>query len=154
MPQYTAMTEQEEKEVEEIFLNLLEKETAYYHVILDLSRTEFERLETRCPFSGIQKLLKKKKIILACIEEIEVSLLPLKKYWIQNKKSKSETAEKIKLQFKVLGSTVKEILSQDKKNQGALEKYLLAVRKSDLTQKSDSIGVGKYYKNDFYLDKK
>ena len=35
-----------------------------------------------------------------------------------------------------------------------IKKYLLAVRKIDKTQKSDSIGVGKYYKNDFYLDKK
>ena len=41
-----------------------------------------------------------------------------------------------------------------KKNLTETQKYLLAVRKSDLTQKSDSIGVGKYYKNDFYLDKK
>jgi len=40
-----------------------------------------------------------------------------------------------------------------KKNLTETQKYLLAVRKSDLTQKSDSIGVGKYYKNDFYLDK-
>ena len=29
-----------------------------------------------------------------------------------------------------------------------VEKYLLAVRKVDKTQKSDSIGVGKYYRQD------
>ncbi len=32
-------------------------------------------------------------------------------------------------------------------------KYLLAVRDEDLTQTSDSIGVGKYYKKDFHLNK-
>lgn len=32
-------------------------------------------------------------------------------------------------------------------------KYLLAVRDSDNTQSADSVGVGKYYKKDFYLNK-
>ena len=35
-----------------------------------------------------------------------------------------------------------------------VQKYLLAIRNSDKTQKEDSVGVGKYYKKDFYLKKK
>ena len=35
-----------------------------------------------------------------------------------------------------------------------VEKYLLAIRNSDKTQKENSIGVGKYYKKDFHLKKK
>jgi len=34
------------------------------------------------------------------------------------------------------------------------QKYLLAVRRSDKTQKENSIGVGKYYKKDFHLKQK
>ena len=34
------------------------------------------------------------------------------------------------------------------------QKYLLAVRKNDKLQKANSVGVGKYYKGDFYLKKK
>ena len=48
----------------------------------------------------------------------------------------------------------KKYLSKTTKNQlDESKKYLLAIRKIDKTQKSDSVGVGKYYKNDFYLDK-
>ena len=32
-------------------------------------------------------------------------------------------------------------------------KYLLAIRDKDFTQTADSIGVGKYYKKDFHLNK-
>ena len=39
-----------------------------------------------------------------------------------------------------------------KKLNGEL-KYLLAVRDNDFTQAADSIGVGKYYKKDFHLNK-
>jgi ectoine hydroxylase-related dioxygenase (phytanoyl-CoA dioxygenase family) len=35
-----------------------------------------------------------------------------------------------------------------------VQKYLLAIRNSDKTQKEDSVGVGKYYKKDFYSKKK
>ena len=41
--------------------------------------------------------------------------------------------------------------SKTKKNLNSIEKYLLAVRKKDKTQNSDSIGVGKYYKRDFNI---
>ena len=41
-----------------------------------------------------------------------------------------------------------------KKKFNEIQKYLLAIRENDKTQKSDSVGVGKYYKDDFYLNKK
>ena len=45
----------------------------------------------------------------------------------------------------------KYLSSKTKKNLNSIEKYLLAVRKKDKTQNSDSIGVGKYYKRDFNI---
>lgn len=41
-----------------------------------------------------------------------------------------------------------------KKSLNNSQKYLLAVRKNDKLQKANSVGVGKYYKGDFYLKKK
>ena len=46
---------------------------------------------------------------------------------------------------KFLSSTTKSKLTNS-------QKYLLAIRDNDKKQKSDSIGVGKYYKKDFYLN--
>ena len=40
-----------------------------------------------------------------------------------------------------------------KKSLKEVEKYLLAVRKVDKTQKSDSNGVGKYYRKKFKSNK-
>ena len=44
-----------------------------------------------------------------------------------------------------LGSSTKSKLNNS-------QKYLLAIRNNDKMQKSDSIGVGKYYKKDFQLN--
>ena len=41
------------------------------------------------------------------------------------------------------------LTNKTKKSLNEVEKYLLAVRKVDKTQKSDSICVGKYYRQDF-----
>ena len=43
----------------------------------------------------------------------------------------------------------KKFLKKTKDSLNEVEKYLLAVRKVDKTQKSDSTGVGKYYRQDF-----
>ena len=49
----------------------------------------------------------------------------------------------------------KQFLKKKTKNSlNEVEKYLLAVRKVDKTQKSDSIGVGKYYRQDFMPNNK
>lgn len=48
----------------------------------------------------------------------------------------------------------KKFLTNKTKNKLNKElKYLLAIRSKDVSQKEDSVGVGKYYKNDFYLKK-
>jgi hypothetical protein len=49
----------------------------------------------------------------------------------------------------------KKFLNKNTKNKlNEVQKYLLATRNSDKTQKANSVGVGKYYKKDFYLKKK
>ena len=45
----------------------------------------------------------------------------------------------------------KYLSAKTKKKLNSVEKYLLAVRKKDKTQKSKSIGVGIYYKKDFNI---
>ena len=45
----------------------------------------------------------------------------------------------------------KYLSSKTKKKLNSVEKYLLAVRKKDKTQKSKSIGVGLYYKKDYNI---
>ena len=45
----------------------------------------------------------------------------------------------------------KKYLSSKTKKLNSVEKYLLAVRKKDKTQKSKSIGVGLYYKKDYNI---
>ena len=49
----------------------------------------------------------------------------------------------------------KKFLNKNTKHKlNEVQKYLLAIRNLDKTQKADSVGVGKYYKKDFYLKQK
>ncbi len=109
---------------EELLCRLLNKECAYYRVIMELSRNERERLEKKAPFTEITKLLRKKKIILACIEEVEIAITPLKRYWDEKKNNGDSTASQVNQLFKTLGQLVKDIITLDEGNQKLMQVYL------------------------------
>lgn len=109
---------------EEILYELLLKEQGYYSSILEVTRQENEKLGSQKPLSEINPLLKKKKIFLSCIAEIETALTPLKKYW-QNKKDRTDPeSQKIKNALANLDRLLKEILELDLISQQILERYL------------------------------
>lgn len=109
---------------EEILSQLLKKEYGYYCKILDITIEENEKLRTHQPMSEINPLLKKKKIILNCIAEIENAILPLKKIW-QNRKDRSDpNSLQIKQELTNLDRLLKEILELDLISQNILGNYL------------------------------
>ena len=71
---------QDSIEKEKILFQLLQKERGYYAVVLELAKTEKEKLAQQRPFNELSQVLRKKQIILACIEEIEEDLQPLKSF--------------------------------------------------------------------------
>lgn len=109
---------------EQILYELLRKESGYYLSILELTRIENEKLSSHQPLSDINPLLKKKKVLLSCIAEIEGALPPLKKFW-QAKKDRSDSDSiKIKQELSNMDRLLKEILELDLMSQQILESYL------------------------------
>lgn len=113
---------------EEVLYHLLKKEHGYYKAIMEITRQETERLESEEPIAEIKSLLKKKKILLACINEIETALNPLKKYW-QSKPTRDDFfSVQIKEELNLLNKLLKEILQLDLLSQKALENHMLSLK--------------------------
>lgn len=109
---------------EEVLHQLLKKEYGYYKAILEITHDEHEKLTSGLTTGSMQPLLKKKKILLSCIHEIEAAMLPLKKYW-QTKVSRSDPVSiQIQEELISLNKLLKEILQLDLVNQKLLENHL------------------------------
>lgn len=116
---------------EEVLYHLLKKEHGYYKAIMEITRQETERLESEQPIAEIKSLLKKKKILLACINEIETALTPLKKYW-QGKPTRDDFfSVQIKEELNLLNKLLKEILQLDLASQRAMESHMITLREKN-----------------------
>ncbi len=113
---------------EQVLYELLRKEYGYYLSILEITRMENEKLSAHQPLHDINPLLKKKKILLSCISEIETAMAPLKKYW-QTKRERSDSESvKIKQELANLDKLLQEILELDLISQQILEGYLESLK--------------------------
>ncbi len=116
---------------EEMLYQLLRKERGYYKAIQEIGKEEYEKLTSHAPLSDLKPLLKKKKIILSCISEIEASMRPLKNYW-QAKIDKSDSiSQKIKEELDILNKLLREILQLDLLSQKMMEKHLIFLRQKN-----------------------
>jgi hypothetical protein len=113
---------------ENLLYQLLKKEHGYYKAIFEITQEENETLKTHQSITELKPLLKKKKILLACINEIESAMTPLKKYWQSKINRSDEPSEKIKLELNALNQLLKEILQLDLLSQKTMENHLLYLR--------------------------
>lgn len=118
---------------EEILFHLLKKEHGYYKAIYDLTKEEQERLSLNPSISDIKPLLKKKKVLLSCIGEIEFALTPLKKYWQEKKERNDFISEQILEQLGALNQLLREIMQMDLLSQKTLENHMLKLKKEQKT---------------------
>ena len=114
----------------EIFYRLLEKEQGYYEAILEITQQENHKFMNARPFNEILPFIKRKKILLACIDDIEVVLDPIKTWWTVNKNDENLWTDKVKRQLKTLENIVQDILDLDKMNQN-----MCLSRRSSLKEK-------------------
>lgn len=113
---------------EEVLYHLLKKEHGYYKAIMEITKQEHEKLGNNQSIVEIKPLLKKKKILLTCISEIETALAPLKKYW-QTKTDRSDYfSRQIKLELDDLNKLLKEILQIDLLSQKTLENHMVYLK--------------------------
>lgn len=68
---------------EELIQTLLNKQFAYYKSVLEIALIEREKLLAKLSLSTISPLMKQKQILLECVDELEIKLKPLKKYWLE-----------------------------------------------------------------------
>lgn len=108
------------------------------------------------PEEHIDVMKKHRKEKLMCVPKgtIVVANLNLWHAGSENKSGKERKMIMINIKNRKLPQLINYKKYLDKKVKKRLndhKKYLLAIRKQDLTQKDDSIGVGKYYKDRFDL---
>lgn len=113
---------------QEQLLDLLGKCCGYYQAVLDITRSENEMHQEKKPLGEIQSLIKRKKILLSCIEEVEAKLGPLKTFWQEKGTYEDPDSKKIRAQLALLDSTIKEILSIDQENHKMLRNYFKALK--------------------------
>jgi hypothetical protein len=116
-------SKQEESELADV----LKKQCGFYRVVLELARNEHEKYTSQAPLSEIIPIMKKKKILLDCIEELE-----------EKSKRLLQNSDGIKEQRSVLESLVAEIYAIDQVNEKVLVRYMnvLEKKRNELLQKS------------------
>jgi hypothetical protein len=114
---------------------LLQKEKGYYDSIWDITQQEAEKLQRGRPLTETINLLKKKKILVTCIEEIESMIKPLRELWMQHH-SDCALAIEIRALIKQLDEQLKQTLDLDKKNQILMQQALNALKRQQ-AQASD-----------------
>jgi len=113
----------------EILLRLLQKEQGYYEAILEITQQENRKFLNDRPFNEITPLLKKKQILLTCINDIETALKPIKEWWNNHKHDDNDPkTSEIKKQLHTVETTVQELLSLDKVNQQMCQKILTKLK--------------------------
>jgi hypothetical protein len=118
---------------EDMLYQLLKKEHGYYKAILEIAIEENNKLKNQDGISELKPLLKKKKLLLACISEIEAAMAPLKKYWQSKTNREDEPSEKIKSELSALNLVLKEILQLDLSSQKSMEQHLIDLREKSQT---------------------
>jgi hypothetical protein len=114
---------------EKIITALLEKVCGYYRVILELARTEHEKFVARRPLTDILPILKKKKILLSCIDEVEEDMKSLRQ-----EGAIGVNNEQIQSLVTMQRGYIQDLLLFDEKNQQFLQHYM-----QDLKGKVDSL---------------
>jgi flagellar biosynthesis/type III secretory pathway chaperone len=106
--------------------DLLQKEVQYYQAILDITENESRKFTKKRPLEEILPLIKKRKILLKCIEEIHSQLIPLKKEWetLATPPMKKEITKELKKIDKLMSS----IFSLDDKNKEQMELYIAKLK--------------------------
>jgi hypothetical protein len=111
-----------QKSQEPLFL-LLKKQCGYYNAILELTRLENDKFVCSRPLNEITPLMKQKKVLLTCIEEVEAVINQLNKSSEPNQEKESPSLA-VKEQLLALDVLLKEILSLDEANQKLLQRYM------------------------------
>jgi hypothetical protein len=112
---------------EETLYRLLVKERGFYQAIKDLTRQEAEQWAGESP-EAASSLLKKKKILMECIQEVEDALTPLKKYWNQKADRSDFFSQQIECELATLNGLLKEILEMDLASQRALKNRMRSLQ--------------------------
>ena len=117
------MTALGEKEAQ-ILISLLEKMTGYYRVILELSRAEYDKFSRDRPIVEVLPIMKRRKILHSCIEELREESRPYIEMWNKGACSDEEKNKKIRNFLAQIEEGIKESLLVSDKNQIFLEKHI------------------------------
>jgi len=112
-----------------ILYHLLLKEKGYYEAILEITKQEHRKFTNERPFEEIMPLFKKKKILLACIDEIEEALQPIKRWWADEEQDPHDPwTTQAKEQIEQIEIVMQEVLSLDQRNQQMCQSLLKMLR--------------------------
>lgn len=109
---------------EEILYRLLKKQAGYYEAILDLAEEEFIKLNHCRSTPELLPLMKRKQVLLSCIEEIDRALVPIKKHWQAHKQEQCPGNARVQEELCRLEKLLARIIEIDTKNQALLKAHM------------------------------
>ena len=116
---------------EAILLRLLQKEHCYYQAVLELTEQENQLLKSKTPSpKAVFALEKKRQILLACVEEIEDALRPVKKYWDAKTDRSDSESQSVEQELKSIHKVLQKLIDLDKENQSLMSTIMEQLRNS------------------------
>lgn len=125
---------------EDMLYLLLKKEHGFYKALNEIAQDEYNKLNTNVPISELKPLLKKKKVLLSCISEVEMAMAPLKRYWQAKTDRNDDASKRIKIELEDLNKLLREILQLDLLSQKTMEHHMLFLReKSNAVEQAANV---------------
>ena len=124
-------------------LELLEKMCGYYRVALELARAEKRKFSSVAPMSEIISLMKRRRILHSCIEDLRVEVEPLRSVWDKQEEQTKHIARQMKQLLKQIEEMITESLELDQANQEMLEKRIKALALEQMKLQKESQTKGK-----------
>lgn len=104
----------------EIFQGL-EKQNHFYERLLELGQSEIDVLEAKGSVFDLSPLLKKKRILLSCIDEIEEKIARAKQKFREDQTLKEPIDLKIQASLSLQEDLLQKSIEQQRKSQSLLE---------------------------------
>lgn len=115
---------------EEVLYQLLKKEHGYYLAVFEITNQENQKLQDSHAIKEVLELLHRKKKLLGHIQEIDLTLSPLKKYWLAKTDKSDHLSQKIEAVLQEMEYLLGKILELHIESQKKLSYLMIDIQEN------------------------
>ncbi len=113
---------------EEIFLELLNKKEKFYKAILESEASLSDMLSLSVSIKKVYPLIKRKKVLMTCIADIDSALSPIVRMWNAKESYEDSKSQAVQKKLEALEVLLKKILEKDEENQKLFREHFFQVK--------------------------